>query len=51
MNTSMGGLVIHTIGLARAKVKIGLKNLTYNMQRFAFLMTQNQSPRPRRLPA
>jgi IS5 family transposase len=50
MNTSMGGLVIHTIGLARAKVKIGLKNLAYNMQRFAFLMTQNQSPRPRRLP-
>lgn len=44
MNTAMGGLVIHTIGLARAKVKITLKNVAYNMQRFVFLMTQKQNP-------
>lgn len=34
MATSMGGLAIHTIGLARAEVKICFKNLAYNMQRF-----------------
>jgi IS5 family transposase len=37
METSMGGMMIHTIGLARAKVKVAFKNLAYNMQRFAFL--------------
>ena len=31
------GLVIRTIGLARAKVKIGLANLTYNMKRAVWL--------------
>ena len=31
------GLVIRTIGLARAKVKIGLANLTYNMNRMLWL--------------
>jgi IS5 family transposase len=35
MTTSMGGLMIHTIGLARATVKMTFKNLAYNMQRFA----------------
>ena len=35
MATSMGGLMVHTIGIARAKVKITFKNLAYNMQRFA----------------
>jgi IS5 family transposase len=42
MNTAMHGLMIHTIGLARAKVKVTFKNLAYNMQRFAFLMRQRQ---------
>ena len=37
MTTSMGGLAIHTIGLARAQLKICFKNLAYNMQRFIFL--------------
>lgn len=37
METAMGGMMIHTIGIARAKVKITFKNLAYNMQRFAFL--------------
>ena len=31
------GLVVRTIGLARAKLKIGLANLAYNMRRFVFL--------------
>jgi transposase, IS5 family len=31
------GLVIRTIGLARAKVNIGLANLTYNMKRMLWL--------------
>ncbi|MFN7902335.1 MAG: transposase [Holosporales bacterium] len=36
MVISMGGLMIHTIGLARAQVKITLKNIAYNMKRFTF---------------
>jgi IS5 family transposase len=31
------GLVVRTIGLARAQVKIGLANLAYNMRRFVWL--------------
>ena len=37
------GLVIRTIGLARAKVKIGLANLTYNMKRVVWL-TRRDAP-------
>lgn len=37
MTTAMGGLMIHTIGLARAEVKVTFKNLSYNIQRFASL--------------
>ena len=33
------GLVIRTLGLARATVKIGLANLVYNMRRFVWLPT------------
>ena len=33
----MGGKMVRTIGLARARTKIGLQNLTYNMQRFIYL--------------
>ena len=33
--TSMGGKQVRTIGLSRAKTKIGLTNLVYNMKRFA----------------
>ena len=32
-----GNLIIRTIGLARAKAKIGLRNLAYNIERFAML--------------
>lgn len=35
---SMGGTLVRTIGAVRAKAKIGLKNLAYNMQRAAFLI-------------
>lgn len=42
MNTTMHGLMIHTIGLVRAKVKVTFKNLAYNMQRFVFLMRQQR---------
>jgi len=34
------GLVVRTIGIARAKVKIGLANLAYNMRRFVWLRTK-----------
>ena len=30
-------LFVRTIGIARARVKIGLANLAYNMRRFVFL--------------
>jgi len=32
------GLVIRTIGLARARVKVGLANLAYNMRRYVWLL-------------
>ena len=35
------GLRVRTIGLARAKVKIGLVNLAYNMRRFVWLQTRH----------
>ena len=34
------GLFIRTIGIVRATTKIGLANLTYNMQRMVWLMDQ-----------
>ena len=34
---AMGGKLIRTIGKVRARAKIGLKNLTYNFQRFLLL--------------
>lgn len=37
---AMGGMVVRTIGIARAGVKIGLMNLTYNMKRFTYLQGQ-----------
>ena len=35
--TSPGGRIIRTIGIARAKAKIGLKNLAYNIRRLVTL--------------
>jgi IS5 family transposase len=34
------GLFVRTIGIARARVKIGLANLAYNMRRFVWLRTK-----------
>lgn len=34
------GLVVRTIGLARATVKIGLANIAYNMRRAVWLTAQ-----------
>lgn len=45
METAMGGLMIHTIGLARAEVKVTFKNLAYNMQRFVFLTRARRQER------
>lgn len=36
MHQTTGGLIIRTIGKARAKIKIGLMNLTYNLFRYTF---------------
>ena len=33
----MGGHLVRTIGIARARVKIALMNLVYNMRRFVLL--------------
>ena len=33
----MGGKIVRTIGIVRARVKIGLMNLVYNMRRLAVL--------------
>ena len=40
METSMHGMVLHTIGLARAKVKNTLKCLAYNLLRLTFLVKE-----------
>ena len=40
----MGGTLIRTIGLARAKARIGLKNLAYNMRRLTQLRRINPNP-------
>jgi len=34
------GLFVRTIGLARARIKIGLANLTYNLKRFLWIETR-----------
>jgi len=34
------GLFVRTIGLARARTKIGLANLTYNLKRFLWIETR-----------
>jgi hypothetical protein len=34
------GLFVHTIGIARAQVKIGMANLVYNFSRLAWLSTR-----------
>ena len=43
--TAMGGKLIRTIGLVRARLKIELKNLTYNFQRFLILSAPSKKDR------
>jgi transposase, IS5 family len=40
------GLFIRTIGIKRAKVKIGMANLAFNMRRFVFLETRTRQTAP-----
>ncbi|MFQ5439628.1 MAG: IS5 family transposase [Paracoccaceae bacterium] len=40
----MGGTLVRTIGLARAKAKIGMKNLVYNIRRLGQLRRINPCP-------
>jgi hypothetical protein len=40
----MGGTLVRTIGLVRAKAAIGMKNLTYNMRRLGQLGRINPPP-------
>jgi IS5 family transposase len=40
----MGGTIVRTIGLVRAKAKIGMKNLAYNMRRLGQLGRFNPCP-------
>ena len=40
----MGGTLVRTIGMARAKAKIGMKNLAYTMRRLGQLRRLNPSP-------
>ena len=36
--SSMGGTLVRSIGIIRARTKIGLKNLAYNTRRLVFLI-------------
>lgn len=40
----MGGTLVRTIGMVRAKAKIGMKNLAYNMRRLVHLRRLNPCP-------
>ncbi|WP_310599603.1 transposase [Desulfobulbus sp.] len=37
-----GNLLLRTIGIARARVKIGLRNLAYNLDRMGMLLATNR---------
>jgi IS5 family transposase len=41
IETAMNGCYVRTIGMARAKAKIGLETMAYNISRFTFLMRAN----------
>jgi len=38
---AMGGHIVRTIGLARAKIKIGMMNVVYNMKRLVQLIKRD----------
>ena len=39
---AMGGKRVRTVGLARARIKIGMMNLVYNLRRLAWLQVQRR---------
>jgi len=41
---AMGGKFVRTIGLVRARMKIGMQNLAYNLSRFAYLHSMAAAP-------
>src|SRR5277367_6307143 len=41
IETAMNGCYVRTIGIARAKAKIGIETMAYNISRFTFLMRAN----------
>ena len=41
-HSALAGKFIRTVGILRAKTKIGLMNLAYNMKRYLYLQTLNQ---------
>lgn len=45
ISNAMGGMFIRTIGFERAECVIGLKNLAYNLSRYASLARFNRAPR------
>ena len=44
MTNSFGEIFVRTIGIARARCQIALKNLAYNLQRYEFLMRIKKVP-------
>jgi len=46
MTNSFGEIFVRTIGIARARCQIALKNLAYNLQRYEFLMRTKKVPLP-----
>ena len=40
MTQRAGNLILRSIGISRAEVKLGLRNIAYNMERFCFLIRQ-----------
>jgi transposase, IS5 family len=43
MENTMNGCYVRTIGIVRAKAKIGMENIAYNISRFTFLMRQSKA--------
>lgn len=46
LTNDMGGTLVRSIGIARAKTRIGLKNMAYNMRRMVYLAGVPGSPAP-----
>jgi len=40
-----GNLIVRTVGIVRARVKLGLRNLAYNLERYSYLISPKKSKR------